>query len=134
MQLVFNPKGGTANRLRNGQIEFLDENYLLLARASIDTRRGVVWLAHPDFGQCGPTLAREAYEACYARQTEWIPQWADQVKHANVALEGCSFGRVPVTLYTRRDNVMVWWTPLATRRGKPFVRHIATVSANLREC
>jgi hypothetical protein len=134
VQLVFNRGGGTANRLRNGQLEFLDAEGAVLARATIDTRRGVVWLAHPERGQCGPTLEREARDACYRVQAEWIPGWAERVKSANVALEGCSFARVPVTLYTRRDSVLLWWTPIAERRGRPFTRHIATVTANQRAC
>lgn len=127
MQLVYRTAPGIVNRMRNGQLAFLDENGAVLARASIDTRRGVVWLAHPEKGQCGPALEREAYLECFRAQSEWIPQWAQRVRTAHIALDNCSVSSVPVNLYTRRDNAVVWWTPLTDKRGRPFTRHRATL-------
>lgn len=134
VQLVFNARGGTANRLRNGQITFLDGESRELARATIDTRRGVVWLAHPERGQCGPDLARGAYLDCFRAHSEWIPLWIEQARRANVALEGCTIADAPVTLFTRRDNLFLWWVPLPHVGGRPYARHIATVTANQRQC
>lgn len=70
-----------------------------------------VKLTHPQLGRCGPQLAREAYLECFRAQSEWIPQWAERVRRANVMFEDGSFNGVPVTLYTRRDNVLLWWLP-----------------------
>lgn len=134
VQLVYKPEPGIASRMRNGQLEFLDSDGAVLARASIDTRRGVVWLAHPEQGQCGPAIEAEARVACFRAQAEWIPQWAERVRNANVALERCSAANVPVNLYTRRDNRVLWWLPLANTRGRPYTRHIATVNVNQRLC
>ena len=105
VQFVYSRAGGMANRLRNGQIVFLDEADAPLARATIDTRRGVVWLLHPERGQCGPALAPSEYLDCFRAQSSWIAHWAEHVRHANIALEGCSMSRVRVTLYTRRDKI-----------------------------
>ncbi len=134
VQLVFNARGGAANRLRNGQLEFLDGDSKVLARATIDSRRGVVWLAHPERGQCGPDLTRGAYLDCFRAHSEWIPQWIEHARRANVRLDGCTIPDAPVTLYTRRDNLLLWWMPLPHVGGKPYARHIATVTANQRQC
>lgn len=134
VQLNYRTAPGIVSRMRNGQLAFLDENGDVLARASIDTRRGVVWLAHPEQGQCGPSLEREAYLECVRVQAEWIPQWAHRVREANITLENCSVARMPVNLYTRRDNAVVWWTPLAEKRGRPYTRHRATVLMDTRNC
>lgn len=131
---MFKAQSGVAGRLRNGQIEFVDADGKGLARATIDTRRGVVWLAHPERGQCGPTLAREAFLECFRAHSEWIPQWINLARNANVALEGCSMARVPVTLYTRHDNLFSWWIPLPHFSGKPYARHIATLTASQQKC
>lgn len=135
VQLVYKAEPGIARRMRNGQIEFLDANRDVLARASIDTRRGVVWLAHPQVGQCGPSLENAARAACFRAQAEWIPQWAHRVRQANIALERCGVAAVPVNLYTRRDNRVLWWLPLASNaRGRPYTRHSATISVHQRLC
>ena len=134
VQLNYKADIGLVNRLRNGQLEFLDGNGALLARASIDTRRGVVWLAHPEHGQCGPALDREPYLDCVRAQSEWIPTWADRVRQANIALERCGVAHVPVNLYTRRDNRVLWWLPLANSRGRPYTRHSATLTVIQRLC
>ncbi len=134
VQLVFNAKGGAAKRLRNGQLTFLDSEGRELARATIDTRRGVVWLAHPERGQCGPDLARDTYLDCFRAHSEWIPLWIGQARRANVMLEGCAIADAPVTLFTRRDNLLLWWVPLPQVGGRPYARHIATVRANQQWC
>lgn len=134
VQILYRSAPGVVSRMRNGQLTFLDEEGTVLSRATIDTRRGVVWLAHPELGQCGPTLERDAYLDCIRSHSEWIPQWAQRVRRANIELENCSFGQVPVTLFTRRDNAVAWWMPLPRASNRPFTRHIATITANQRKC
>lgn len=134
VQLVYKAGPNTANRLRSGQLEFLDAQDQVLARATIDSRRGVVWLAHPEKGQCGPALEREAQFECARAQAAWIPQWAGHVQAANITLERCSLARIPVNLYTRRDNRVLWWLPIANARGRPYTRHIATLTVHQRQC
>jgi hypothetical protein len=134
VQLNYRTAPGITARMRNGQLSFLDGDGAVLARASIDTRRGVVWLAHPDKGQCGPALEREAYLECIRAQSEWIPQWAHRVRHANIELENCNVARVPINLYSRRDNAVVWWSPLDEKRGRPYTRHRATLTMDTRRC
>lgn len=128
VQLVYRTAPGIVARMRNGQLAFLDDEGAVLARASIDTRRGVIWLAHPEQGQCGPALEGDAYLNCFRAQSTWIPQWAKRVRHANITLENCSVARVPVNLYTRRDNTVVWWTLLAGKTKPPYTRHRATLT------
>ena len=99
IHLAYRTDSGTLNRLRNGQIEFLDQNGRILARASIDTRNNVIWLAHPDHGQCGPSLKGDPYQECIKAQAQWIPQWAREVRHANIGLERCSLARRDVKQY-----------------------------------
>lgn len=135
VQLIYKSEGASANRLRSGQLEFVDRDGRVLARATIDTRRSVVWLAHPEKGQCGPALDRAAHRECFRAQSTWIPTWADRVHQANVTLERCSIAAVPVNLYTRRDNIALWWLPLAAnRRGQPYTRYSATLTVHQRVC
>lgn len=120
--------------MRNGQLEFLDSDGGVLARASIDIRNNVVWLAHPDNGQCGPDLAREAYRDCIQTHARWIPQWVRGVRHANVALERCSLARRAVQLSSYRDNLWLWWMPLPHVGGLPYTRYSATIAVDTRGC
>ncbi len=134
VRLVYNAAGGAGRRLVNGQIELRGDTGEILAHASIDTRRGVVWLTHPQLGRCGPQLTPEANLECYRVQSEWIPQWAERVRSANLIFEACAFNGVPVTLYTRRDNVTLWWAQPVQGASKPYTRHVATVMANQTTC
>ena len=134
VQIVYAVDPRVANRMRNGQLEFLDANDAVLARASIDTRRNVVWLAHPDRGQCGPELARDAYVECARAQAEWIPRWAEHVRRANVAFERCNVAHVHVNVHTTRDRVWWWWLPLPQSSGKPYTRHTARLAISQRQC
>ncbi|MEQ1776838.1 MAG: hypothetical protein ABL891_23875, partial [Burkholderiales bacterium] len=119
VNLAYKTEPNVVNRMRNGQIEFVDDGGTVLARASIDTKFGVVWLAHPDKGQCGPNLARDDYRECVQAQAAWIPQWVRGVRYANITLERCSLARRSVQLTTHRDNLWLWWLPLPHAAGLP---------------
>ena len=134
VQLAYRTETGTANRMRNGQLEFLDGDDGVLARASIDTRQNVVWLAHPDRGQCGPGLKGEDYQNCLKTQVEWIPQWAQKVRRANVTLERCSSAHRHVNIESRRDGLALWWIPLPRVGGWPYTRYRATIAVDTRGC
>ena len=134
VHLAYRTETGAVNRMRNGQLEFLDADGSVLARASIDTRRSVVWLAHPDKGQCGPDRARDAYQDCIKTQATWIPQWARGVRHANVVLGRCSLARRQVQLNMRRDSLWLWWMPLQHIGGLPYTRYSATIAVDTRGC
>ena len=134
VQLAYKQDSGTLNRMRNGQVEFLDDNHAVLARATIDTRHSVVWLAHPDKGQCGPDLARDTSLECFQAQALWIPQWVRGVRYVNVTLERCSLAHKPVQLATRRDNLLLWWLPLPHRGRLPYTRYSATFAVDTRGC
>ena len=120
--------------MRNGQVELLDSNRSLLARATIDTRYGVVWLAHPDKGQCGPNLARDDFVDCSLAQAAWIPQWVRSVRYANIALERCSIANRNVKLESHRDNLLTWWMPWPQPASAPYTRYKATFAVDTREC
>ena len=134
VHLAYKTNAGAAARLRNGQVEFLDDGGAVLARATIDTRFGVVWLAHPDKGQCGPDLTQNAYQECFRAQATWIPQWVRGVRYANIALERCSLARRGVQLTTHRDNLWLWWLPLPHVGGLPYTRHSATFAIDTNDC
>ena len=134
VHLAYKTTVGFAAQLRNGQIEFLDDNGAALARASIDTKFGVVWLAHPDKGQCGPALAPDAYQDCFRAQATWIPQWVRAVRYANITLERCSIARRNVQLTTHRDNLLLWWLPLPHVGGMPYTRYSATFAIDTKGC
>ena len=134
VNLAYKTDTGALNRMRNGQVEFLDDDGRVLARASIDTKFGVVWLAHPDKGQCGPDLARDAYRDCFDAQATWIPQWVRGVRYANIALERCSFARRSVRLAAHRDNLLLWWMPLPHVGGLPYTRYSATFVIDTKGC
>ena len=137
VQLIYRTETGVVNQMRNGQIEFLDGDGGVLARASIDTRQSVVWLAHPDKGQCGPGLKGEDYRSCIQTQGEWIPQWARDVRHANVTLARCSLARRHVQIDSRRDGLALWWLawlkPPATG-SQPYTRFSARIAVDNRTC
>lgn len=120
--------------MHNGQLTFLDNEGEVLARATIDARRNVVWLAHPEHGQCGPELPSEAHRTCIQMQALWIPTWVERVRHANVALGHCSLARRPVSLNASRDNLLLWWLPTRTARGLPYKRYHVVVAVDTRGC
>ncbi len=134
VHLVYRTIHGAAAQLRNGQLEFLDGGGAVLARATIDTRLSVVWLAHPDKGQCGPSLAKDDYQECFAAQSTWIPHWAHQVRYANLMLENCTLARHDVRLDTRRDSPWRWWLPQSQGGRLPYTRHSATLAIDTRGC
>jgi hypothetical protein len=134
VSLAYRADTGVINQMRNGQVEFLDDGGAVLARASIDTKFGVVWLAHPEIGQCGPDLQRDAYLDCFHAQALWIPQWVRRVRYANIALERCRLARRAVELATHRDNLFLWWIPLPHVGGLPYTRHSATFAVDTRSC
>lgn len=134
VHLAYKTTPGVITQLRNGQIEFLDDNGTALARASIDTKLGVVWLAHPEIGQCGPALAPDAYQDCVRAQATWIPQWVREVRYANITLEQCSLARRNVQLAARRDNLLLWWLPLRHVGGVPYTRYSATFAIDTKRC
>jgi hypothetical protein len=137
VQLVYRTETGMANRMRDGQIEFLDPGGGVLARASIDTRRNVVWLAHPERGQCGPGRNTADYQTCIRTQAEWIPHWAHSVRHANIVLERCSLAQRHVGIDSRRDGLALWWLnwlrspPTGSR---PYTRYSAKIVVDTRGC
>ena len=134
VNLAYKTDTGVINKMRNGQVEFLDDGGAVLARATIDTRYGVVWLAHPDKGQCGPDLTQNAYQDCFQAQATWIPQWVPAVRYANIAFEQCSLARRNVRLETNRDNLLLWWLPLRHVGGLPYTRYSATFAIDTRGC
>ena len=134
VNLAYNADTGARNRLRNGQVAFLDNSGAVLARATIDTRYGVVWLAHPEKGQCGPDLPRNAYQDCFQAQATWIPQWVRAVRYANIAFEQCSLARRHVRIETNRDSLLLWWLPLRHVGGLPYTRYSATFAIDTRGC
>ena len=145
MQLAYRMDTGVVNQMRNGQIEFIDSDGGVLARASIDTRQSVVWLAHPDRGQCGPGLKGDDYQNCIRTQAEWIPLWARNVREANIALGRCSLARRHVTIDSRRDGLAFWWLswlswiPWLQHQQVsvwpyPYTRYKATIAVDTRGC
>jgi len=118
----------------NGQLEFLDETGALLARATTDAKHGVVWIAHPVRGPCGPDLAQRAYLDCFKAQSVWIPGWVQRIRYANVTSGRCSTNRLPVKLAEYRDNLLLWWLPLPHVGGLPYTRYSATLAVNTRNC
>jgi len=122
------------NPPRSGHVEFLDETGTLLARATTDARHGVVWIAHPVRGACGPDLAQHAYRDCFKAHSEWIPSWVQRIRYANVTSGRCSTNHLPVKLAEYRDNLLLWWLPLPHVGGLPYTRYSATLTVNTRNC
>ena len=133
VHLAYRTETGTVNRMHNGQLAFLDSEGEVLARATIDARRNVVWLAHPEHGQCGPELSNEAHRACIQMQALWIPTWAERVRHANLALAHCSLARRPVSLNASRDSLLFWWLPTRSN-GLPYKRYHVVIAVDTRGC
>lgn len=134
MHLAYRTETGTLSRMNNGQLAFLDSEGNVLARASIDTRRNVVWLAHPEHGQCGPDLPREAHLSCIHMQARWIPIWVERVRYANLILGHCSLARRTVSINSSRDNLLFWWVPLQPTSSLPYKRYNVVIAVDTRGC
>ena len=76
------------NKLLNErEIKCLTDNIYFEARSENDIGKKAVALVTLN------RLKGDEYQQCIQSQTEWIPQWARSVRHANITLERCSLAR-----------------------------------------
>lgn len=134
VHLAYRSGFDTQNPASDGHIEFLDSNGAALARALIDAKRNVVWLTHPEKGQCGPTLAPSEYLECFRAQSEWIPGWVQRVRYANVTVGRCTSARQPASVAGYRGNLLLWWVPLPHVGGLPYTNYSVALAAGNRHC
>lgn len=134
LNIAYRTGGRSPSPLQGGQVVLLDESGAVLAQGLIDAQYGVVWLAHPEKGYCGPQLAPSEYQECFRAQAKWIPTWVARLRRAHVTLQRCSLNNLPVNTVTYRDNLWLWWLPLPHMLGLPYTRYSATLAIGTARC
>lgn len=131
--------GRTANRLwvgvTDGRVMFRDATGRVLAEAALEPPQGLPRWTGPE-GEavdCRPQLDRDAWQACYARQSRWMARWAPQVLDARVTVGRCVVDRVPVARRSSTDW-WLWWVPLPHVGGTPSGHHTLELHLDSARC
>jgi len=127
----------TTERWPGAAISFLAGDGSILASGVSDETANYVHLLHPEEGDChdrvnaigpGTPAGREAWQACFARLSTWIPQWADRVRMVDVFFRGKHFNKIPVTVSAYNSEWPLWWVPLPHIGGKPYTYYRTTIT------
>ena len=125
---------GRFGQVLNAQLALLDVNGNVLAQGKTDEKFGVVLVAHPAAGYCGPDLSREAYHECFEAQSTWLTTWAANLRYVDLAIGQCRLQRVPVQVSTFKDNVFLWWIPLPHVGGRPYTHYSTELEIDSKTC
>jgi hypothetical protein len=120
--------------VKGAELAFLDEAGKLLAAGKTDGKYGVVWVAHPAAGYCGPDLAHKAYAECFRTHSEWLLTWVPRARKFNFVSGACRIERAPVYFSASRDSMWTWWIPLPHVGGTPYTNYDAFIQIDSRTC
>ena len=120
--------------VKGARIAFLDEAGAVLATGKTDEIYGVVWVAHPAFGYCGPNLAQAAYTVCFRAHADWLLTWVPRAERVNIVIGDCRIERAPIQFEASRDSMWTWWIPLRHMGGTPYTNFNAFLQINSRTC
>lgn len=134
MQLT-GEQGRTQQSMPMAEISFLNGSGQVLAKGISDDKSNFVHLRHPDAGDCHEVeqaattsnKGRTAWQECFAKLSTWIPQWAEDVRMANVTYQGHRFEKIPVAVSAYNSEWFLWWVPLPHVGGKPYTYYRATI-------
>jgi hypothetical protein len=134
MSVTERTPAGRYGQVLNAQLEFLDGKGVSLARGKTDGKFGVVWVAHPVAGYCGPDLSKEAYRSCFDAHSVWLRSWVPLVRQVSLAFDNCRIERVPLQFSANRDSMWTWWIPLPHVGGTPYTYYSAHLEVEGRTC
>jgi hypothetical protein len=136
---VHDHAGRTPNRswvdVTEGRIDFRDASGRVLAQAVLEAPQGLLRWVGPE-GEavdCRPGLARDAWQACWDRQSRWFARWAPQASDARVGVGRCVVDRVPVQRRSSSDW-WLWWVPLPHVGGTPSGHHALALHLDSARC
>ena len=124
----------TYGSVKGAELAFLDESGRVLARGKTDGKYGVVWVAHPSAGYCGPDLAQKAYTDCFHAHADWLLTWVPRARSISIVTGPCRIERAPVYFSESRDSMWTWWIPLPHVGGTPYTNFNAFIQIDSRTC
>ena len=125
---------GKFGQVFNAELAFLDASGNMLAKGRTDGKFGVVLIAHPTEGYCGPDLKQEDYSVCFKTQSTWLTAWAPNLRYVDLVAGQCRLQRVPVKVSVYKDNVFLWWVPLPHVGGAPYTMYSTQLEIDSRAC
>lgn len=131
--------GRTPNRLwagvTDGRVALRDAAGRVVAEAALEPPQGLPrWIGPAGAAiDCRPQLEREAWQHCFAAQSQWMARWAPQVSDAKVSVAGCTVDRVSVQRRSSSDG-WLWWVPLPHVGGAPLGHHTLELHLDSARC
>jgi hypothetical protein len=120
--------------VKGAELAFLDEAGKALATGKTDGKYGVVWVAHPTAGYCGPDLAQKAYTECFRAHADWLLTWVPRARQFSIVSGACRIERAPIYFSESRDSLWTWWIPLPHVGGTPYTHFNAYLQIDSRTC
>ena len=120
--------------VKGAELAFLDDGGKVIATGKTDGKYGVVWVAHPTAGYCGPDLAQKAYTECFRAHAEWLLTWVPRARKFSIVTGGCRIEHAPVYFSESRDSMWTWWIPLPHVGGTPYTHFNAFIQIDSRTC
>jgi hypothetical protein len=121
-------------RVLNARLALFDAAGKLLASGKTDDRFGIVLIAHPQAGYCGPELRQHEHAQCHKVMSAWIMEWARLVRHADLEFGNCRLQRIPLEFTAYRSGMLTWWVPLPHVGGDPYTLFSAALTVNGSTC
>jgi hypothetical protein len=121
-------------RIFDARIALLDASGRQLAAGKTDAKFGVVLIAHPQAGFCGPELQQSRYQKCHRALSAWLMEWAHDVRYVELEFGSCRFQRIPLQLSVFQAGMLTWWVPLPHVGGDPYTMFNAALTVNGKTC
>lgn len=118
----------------NARLALFDASGKQLATGKTDGKFGVVLIAHPRAGYCGPDLQQSEYSKCFKALSAWMMSWARQVRYAELAFGDCRLQRIPLQFSVFQAGMLTWWVPLPHVGGDPYTMFSAALTVNGKTC
>ena len=135
-------KGPYGEPVKEGVIELLDATGSRVMTLTADGRYGTFHITAPAPYDCHAqeraaapgAQAREAWQACFSRQSRWLAQAAPTVARARLHFGQCELRDVPARLDARYGDWFLWWVPLPHVGGMPLASFSRTFHVDGRTC
>jgi hypothetical protein len=136
---VHDHAGRTPSRLwidaTDGRVAFVDATGRVLAEAALEPPQGLPrWIGPAgEVVDCRPQLEGQAWQRCFAAQSQWMAGWVGQIHEARVTVAGCTVDHVPVRRRSSADW-WLWWVPLPHVGGTPLGHHTLELHLDSARC